>query len=315
MQTTEVSPVAVRAPAPPASLWRDALGNLLRNPSARVGLAMLGVLILVAILAPLITPYDPINWTDPDNHVRTPPCVHLLGCPADQPEHIFGLDSNGRDLFSRIVQATQVDLIIGLATVSLAIVVGTLLGALAGYVGGWVDNLVMRLMDVVLAFPSLVLAIALVSILRPLIVNGLSPLLPALFAIGFVAIPVYARIVRSSVLSIKEQDFISADHALGATGTRILFHRILPNSLTPLIVQGTLGIASAILDAAALGFLGLGQQPPNPEWGTMLGEEQNSVFNAPHLLVFPGLAIVVTVLAFNLLGDGLRDALDPRLNR
>src|SRR6478609_1348890 len=171
MQTTEVTPVAVRAPAPPASLWRDALGNLLRNPSARVGLAMLGLLVLVAILAPLITPYDPINWTDPDNHVRTPPCVHLLGCPADQPEHIFGLDSNGRDLFSRIVQATQVDLLIGLATVTFAIVVGTLLGALAGYVGGWVDNLVMRLMDVVLAFPSLVLAIALVSILRPLIVS------------------------------------------------------------------------------------------------------------------------------------------------
>jgi ABC-type dipeptide/oligopeptide/nickel transport system permease subunit len=173
----------------------------------------------------------------------------------------------------------------------------------------------MRLMDVLLAFPSLLLAIALVAVLRPLIVTGLSPLFPALFAIGFVSIPVYARLVRSSVLAVKEQDFIAADRALGVPRTRILFHRILPNSLTPVIVAGTLGIAGAILDAAALGFLGLGQQPPYPEWGTMLGNERNSVFSAPHLLIFPGIAIMLTVLAFNLLGDGLRDALDPRLNR
>jgi peptide/nickel transport system permease protein len=316
MQTTEVKPaVSERAPAPLASLWRDAFGNLLRNRSAQIGLVMLSILLLVAVLAPIIAPYDPVNWTDPNNTVRTGPCIHLLGCSANQPEHIFGLDSNGRDLFSRILYATQVDLFIGLATVTFAIVVGTLLGAVAGYIGGWLENVIMRFMDVLLAFPSLLLAIALVAILRPLIVTGLSPLLPALFAIGFVAIPVYARIVRSSVLSIKEQDFVAADRALGASGGRILFHRILPNSLTPLIVQGTLGIASGILDAAALGFLGLGQQPPNPEWGTMLGDERSSVFNAPHLLIFPGLAIVVTVLAFNLLGDGLRDALDPRLNR
>jgi peptide/nickel transport system permease protein len=316
MQTTDVTPAIVEhAPAPAASLWRDALGNLLRNRSAQIGLAMLGILVLVAILAPLIAPFDPVGWTDPDNHVRSGPCVHLFGCPAAQPEHLFGLDSNGRDLFSRILYATRVDLFIGLATVTFGIIVGTLLGAVAGYIGGWLENLIMRLMDVLLAFPSLLLAIALVAILRPLIVTGLSPLLPALFAIGFVAIPVYARIVRSSVLSIKEQDFIAADRALGVGRPRILFHRILPNSLTPLIVQGTLGIASGILDAAALGFLGLGQQPPDPEWGTMLGDERSSVFNAPHLLIFPGLAIVVTVLAFNLLGDGLRDALDPRLNR
>jgi peptide/nickel transport system permease protein len=313
MQTTEVKPrVPERAIQPAASLWRDALGHLLRNHSAQIGLTILGLLVLVALFAPLIAPYDPVGWADPNNVVRTPPCVHLLGCPADQPEHFFGLDSNGRDLFSRVVFATQVDLLIGIVTVTFAIVVGTLLGSLAGYTGGWAGNVIMRLMDVLLAFPSLLLAIALVSILRPLIVSGLSPLLPALFAIGFVAIPVYARIVRSSVLSIKEQDFVAADRALGVSGRRILFHRILPNSLTPLIVQGTLGIATAILDAAALGFLGLGQQPPYPEWGSMLGQEQDSVFNAPHLLIFPGLAIVVTVLAFNLLGDGLRDALDPR---
>jgi ABC-type dipeptide/oligopeptide/nickel transport system permease subunit len=173
----------------------------------------------------------------------------------------------------------------------------------------------MRFMDILLAFPSLLLAIALVSVLRPFILNGLNPLLPALFAIGFVAIPVYARIVRSSVLSIKEQDYVLADRALGVPPMRTLMRTVLPNALTPLIVQGTLGIATAILDAAALGFLGLGAQPPQPEWGSMLGSEPNSIFNAPFLLIFPGLAIMITVLSFNLLGDGLRDALDPRLNR
>jgi ABC-type dipeptide/oligopeptide/nickel transport system permease subunit len=247
--------------------------------------------------------------------VRATPCIHLFGCPSNEPQHIFGLDGNGRDLFSRVVHATRVSLFIGVATVTFAIVVGTLIGALSGYIGGWLDNVLMRLMDVLLAFPSLLLAIALVAVLRPLIVQGLSPLLPALFAIGFVGIPIYARIVRASVLSIRELDYVTADKALGVPARRTLFRTILPNALTPLIVQGTLGIASGILDAAALGFLGLGQQPPHPEWGTMLGVERNSVFNAPHLLIFPGLAIMVTVLAFNLLGDGLRDALDPRLNR
>jgi ABC-type dipeptide/oligopeptide/nickel transport system permease subunit len=301
----------------PRSLGRDALRHLLRNRSAQVGMTMLGFLLLVAIFAPVIAPYDPIDFSDPNNKVRSGPCIHLFGCPTAQPEHIFGLDGNGRDLFSRVVYGAQVSLFIGVSTVTFAVVVGTLIGAVSGFLGGWVDNIVMRFMDVLLAFPSLLLAIALVAVLRPLILEGprLSPLLPALFAIGFVAIPVYARIVRSSVLSIKEQDYVLADRAIGVSPSRTLFRTVLPNSLTPLIVQGTLGIASAILDAAALGFLGLGQQPPNPEWGTMLGVERNSVFNAPHLLIFPGLAIVITVLAFNLLGDGLRDALDPRLNR
>ena len=278
-------------------------------------MAVLGFLLFVAIFAPVIATHDPIEYRDPNNRVRTPPCIHLLGCPADQPQHLFGLDSNGRDLFSRVVYGTQVSLFVGVATVTLAIVVGTFLGSVSGFFGGWVENVTMRFMDVLLAFPSLLLAIAVVSVLRPLILTGLSPLLPALFAIGFVAIPVYARIVRSSVLSIKEQDYVLADQAIGVPPGRTLFRTVLPNALTPLMVQGTLDIASAILSAAALGFLGLGQQPPHPEWGTMLGTERNSVFNAPHLLLFPGLAIVITVLAFNLLGDGLRDALDPRLNR
>ena len=300
----------------PISLFRAVLKRLLRNRSAQAGLIILSILLLAAIFAPTIATHDPIDFTDPSNVIRTPPCVHIFGCPADQPEYIFGLDGNGRDLFSRVVYATQVSLFIGLSTVTFAIVIGTLIGALAGYAGGWFDNIAMRLMDVLLAFPSLLLAIALVAILRPIILEGgVSPLIPALFAIGFVSIPVYARIVRASVISIKEQDFVAADRALGVSPLRLLFHRILPNALTPLIVQATLGIATGILDAAALGFLGLGQQPPYPEWGTMLGVERNSVFNAPHLLIFPGLAIMITVLSFNLLGDGLRDALDPRLYR
>jgi ABC-type dipeptide/oligopeptide/nickel transport system permease subunit len=280
-------------------------------------MVLLGFLLLVAIFAPLIATHDPITWSDPDNKVRTPPCIHLFGCPETQPEHYFGLDGNGRDLFSRVVYGTRISLFIGIATVTFAVIAGTILGAVSGFMGGWLDNSIMRLMDVLLAFPSLLLAIALVAVLRPLILEGprISPLLPALFAIGFVAIPVYARIVRSSVLSIKEQDFVLADRAIGVSSSRTLYRTVLPNSLTPLTVSATLGIAAAILDAAALGFLGLGQPPPQPEWGTMLGAERNSVFSAPHLLIFPGAAIVITVLAFNLLGDGIRDALDPRLNR
>ena len=317
MSSIDAAPTVVAADLEkPSSLSREVLRRLLRNRSAQAGLVILALLLLIAIFAPVIAPHDPIDFTDPGNAIRTPPCVHLFGCPADQPEYIFGLDGNGRDLLSRVIYATQVSLFIGISTVTFAIVIGTLIGALSGYAGGWFDNIAMRLMDVLLAFPSLLLAIALVAILRPIILaGGVSPLIPALFAIGFVSIPVYARIVRASVISIKEQDFVSADRALGVSSARLLFHRILPNALTPLIVQGTLGIATGILDAAALGFLGLGQQPPYPEWGTMLGVERNSVFNAPHLLIFPGLAIMITVLSFNLLGDGLRDALDPRLYR
>jgi ABC-type dipeptide/oligopeptide/nickel transport system permease subunit len=317
MQTADAMPAETsKEISAPSSLTRDILIRLLHNRSAQAGLVILSLLLIVAIFAQVIATHDPLDFTDPTNAVRTPPCIHLLGCPADQPQYLFGLDSNGRDLFSRIVYASRVSLFIGISTVTFAIVVGTLIGALAGYIGGWFDNIIMRVMDVLLAFPSLLLAIALVAIVRPLILSGnVSPLIPALFAIGFVSIPVYARIVRASVISIKEQDFVSADRALGVSPTRLLFHRILPNALTPLLVQGTLGIATGILDAAALGFLGLGQQPPYPEWGTMLGIERNSVFSAPHLLIFPGVAIMITVLAFNLLGDGLRDALDPRLYR
>ncbi len=300
---------------PPSSLWRDALRHLFRKRSAIVGLAILGVLVLVAVFHPLLATHDPsIPMLDIPEEVaagvrkRTPPCIHLLGCSEEQPQHLLGLDGNVRDFYSRMLYGSKWSLIIGFTTVTFAIVVGTLLGAVAGYMGGWLDNVIMRLMDVLLAFPSLILAIAIVTVLGPGLVN-------ALLAIGIVSIPVYARIIRASVLSVKETDYVEADRALGVGTARLLFHRILPNALTPLIVQGTLGIATAILDAAALSFLGLGAQPPMPEWGSMLGAERNQVFSAPHLVFFPGIAIMLTVLSFNLLGDGLRDALDPRLNR
>ena len=283
---------------------QNALRRLFRHRSAQVGMAILGFLVLVAIFAPVLAPYDPIK---PIRTVkrRSPPCIHLLGCPADQEEHYFGIDGNQRDLFSRVIYGSRLSLEIGIATVSFAIVIGVTLGAVAGYAGGWTDNIIMRIMDVLLAFPSLLLSIAIVAVLGAGLIN-------ALLAIAFVSIPVYARIVRASVLQVKEQDYVAASRALGSSPLGILIGHVLPNALTPLIVQATLGIASAILDAAALSFLGLGAPPPTAEWGLMLGEERNSVFNAPHLVFIPGVAIMLTVLAFNLLGDGLRDALDPR---
>lgn len=290
------------------SLWRLTFRRLFRQRSAVVGLVLLILLLFSAAFAPLIAPYNPekplIGVEDVKK--RQGPCIHLLGCSADQPQHIMGIDGNFRDVFSRIIYGTRVSLYVGLLTVSFAVITGTLLGAVAGFLGGWIDNVIMRILDVVLAFPFLLLAIAIVSVLGPGLTN-------AMLAIAIISIPIYARVTRASVLSVRQMDFIEASRALGASNWRILFGRILPNSLPPLIVVATLGIATAILDTAALSFIGLGAQPPTPEWGSMLAIERNQVFSAPHLVFFPGLAIMVTVLAFNLLGDGLRDALDPRL--
>ena len=290
------------------SLWQITWRRLFRRKSAIVGMVILGVLVFVALTAQWIAPYSPTQVLLGKESVksRQDPCIHLLGCPANEPQHIMGIDGNIRDEFSRLLYGARLSLMIGFSTVTFAIIIGTVLGALGGYFGGWIDNLIMRVMDVLLAFPSLLLAIAIVTVLGPGLQN-------ALLAIGIVSIPAYARVVRASVLSVREMDYVSATRALGGNTTQILFRRILPNALTPLIVQGTLGIATAILDAAALSFLGLGAQPPTPEWGSMLGAERNQVFTAPHLVFYPGFAIMLTVLSFNLLGDGLRDALDPRL--
>ena len=275
-------------------LFLDAWRRLLRDKLAIAGMILILMFVIAAIFAPAIAPYSPIEQNLLQR--RQPPSS----------QYWMGLDEVGRDVFSRLIFGARTSLQVGVLSVGLAIIVGSILGAVSGYLGGWTDQVIMRFMDILLAFPGLLLAIAVVSILGPGLMN-------MLYAIGFVSIPVYARIMRASVLSVREQDFVMAAHAVGVPEDRMLLRQILPNCLTPIIVAGTLGIATAILDAAGLSFLGLGAQPPTPEWGTMLGEGRGSVFTAPHIVVFPGLAIMLNVLGFNLLGDGLRDALDPRL--
>jgi peptide/nickel transport system permease protein len=292
-------------------LWRDTLRNILRQRNARAGLAILVFLAFVALFADQIATYKPndvLNNVVAGSKKSSPPCIHLLGCPADKPEFLMGTDPIVRDEFSRVVHGARVSLVVGFATVGFAILLGGLIGLVAGFGGGWVDNILMRLMDVLLVFPSLLLAVAIVSALGHSLLN-------AQIAIGIVAIPIYARIVRASVLAVKENDYVTASRALGASAAHLLFQRILPNAITPLVVAGTLGIATAVLDVAALSFLGLGAEPPLAEWGSMIGLDSGKLFTAPHLVFFPGFALALTVFGFNLLGDGLRDALDPRLNR
>ncbi len=291
------------------SLWRLTLRRLFRQRSAIVGMTMLGFILVAAIFAPFLAPYgeeDVLIGVEEGIKRRQAPCIHLLGCSEEQPQHIMGLDGNVRDVYSRILYGARVSLRVGIQPVTVSILFGVSLGAIAGYVGGWADNLIMRTMDIILAFPFLLLAIAIVFVLGP----GLSN---AMLAIAIVSIPGYARLTRSTVLTLREAEYVEASRALGASSIQLLFRRILPNALPALIVLATLGIATAILDTAALSFLGLGAQPPQAEWGTMLGSERNQLFSAPHLVIIPGIAISITVLAFNLLGDGLRDALDPRL--
>jgi len=278
----------VRTPA------RDAFRHLRHNPVAIAGAAILLFLLLLALLAPVLAPYDPNVQTLTDRNA--PPSA----------AHPMGLDALGRDLLSRVMYGARVSLFVGLFSVTGALIIGTLTGAVAGYAGGALDNVLMRIMDIMLAFPSLLLAIGVVAILGRGLMN-------ALYAIAFVSIPVYARIARASILSVKELDYVEAARAVGDSPSRLLLRVILPNSLTPLIVQATLGIGTAILEAASLSFIGLGAQAPQPEWGLMLAQHRNLVFTAPHTVFYPGLAIMLTVLGFNLLGDGLRDALDPRL--
>jgi ABC-type dipeptide/oligopeptide/nickel transport system permease subunit len=310
IELLEAQALEVALTEKPQSQWRLTMQRFRGRKSGMIGLGIVTFLILMAFFAPLLAPYDPnqVLIGKEDVGPRDPPCVHILGCDENTPQHIMGTDGNVRDEFSRVIFGARISLTLGFFTVTIALLVGSILGATAGYIGGWYDNVVMRIMDVILGFPSLLLAIAIVAVLGAGLQN-------ALIAIAIVSIPAYARVMRSQVLAIKESDYVAASIALGASPRQILVRRVIPNALTPLVVLATLGVATAILEAAGLSFLGLGAQPPNPEWGSMLASERNNIFTAPHLLFFPGLGIMITVLGFNLMGDGLRDALDPTLNR
>jgi peptide/nickel transport system permease protein/oligopeptide transport system permease protein len=264
------------------------------SSSAMIGLTMLAILIFSAVFAPLLAPYDPYESNMP-NALKPP-----------NASHVMGTDELGRDIFSRILYGARISLVVGIEAVTLALICGVILGAVAGFYGGKADTAIMGVMDIMLSFPSILLAIAFMTVLG----RGVEK---AVIAIGIVSIPQYARIVRGSVLSVKENVYIMAARAIGNSDRRLIFLHILPNVLAPIIVRATIGVSVAILEAAALGFLGLGVQPPTAEWGTMLGSGRQTIFNAPHIVTFPGVAITLTVMAFNLLGDGLRDVLDPRL--
>jgi peptide/nickel transport system permease protein len=276
--------------------WKEAWLSFCKNRLALVGLAIVIFFIAIAIFAPVIAPYS----FDKQNLVN-----RFLPPSSD---HWFGTDDFGRDIFSRVVYGARISLWVGFFSVLGSVIFGTLLGIIAGYYGRWVDGIISRIFDIMLAFPSILLAIAVVAILGPSLQN-------ALIAIAVINIPNFGRLVRSKVLSVKQEEYIMAAKAVGMKDSRILFRHILPNSISPVIVQATLAIATAIIEAAALGFLGMGAQPPTPEWGKMLSDSKNYIMQAPWTLFFPGMAIMLTVLGFNLMGDGLRDVLDPKMKQ
>ena len=273
---------------------RDLWKRLRRQPLALIGGGIVAIVIATGLLAPFLAPYDPVSQ---NLHSRLEP--PSLG-------HIFGTDDFGRDIFSRVIHGSLISIRIGVFTVFGASIIGTLLGLWSGYKGGWADVLIMRLVDIMLAFPSILLAIAIVAITGPGINN-------VIFAVSIVLIPQFARLVRSSVLAIKELPYVESEEAMGAGKFHILIYTILPNCITPLVVQATLSMGTAILDAAGLSFLGLGAQPPMPEWGAMLASGRSLILEAPWIMTFPGLSIFILVLSFNLFGDGLRDALDSKM--
>lgn len=280
------------------SQWGEVWRRLRKNKMAMVGLGILIILILLALFANVIADYDEIA-------IKQNTANRMKGSSLSNP---LGTDDLGRDIFARIIHGSRVSLMVGIVAVGIALLVGGSLGAIAGFYGGKIDNFIMRIMDVFLAIPSILLAIAIVSALGGSLLN-------LMIAIGISSIPQYARIVRASVLTVKDQEFIEAAKAVGASDTRIIIKHIIPNALAPVIVQGTLGVASAILSTAGLSFIGLGIPKPQPEWGAMLSDGRQFLRQAPHITTFPGLAIMITILALNLLGDGLRDSLDPRLKQ
>jgi peptide/nickel transport system permease protein len=300
MSVAELEAAELSLESPTGGLWSEAWYRLIRNPTAIGGAVLVLLFVIAAIFAPLIAPYGPLDQN-----------LSLLKAggipPGPSLHHLLGVDLLGRDVFTRILYGARFSLLIGVVSVTIGLAVGLVLGSVAGYIGGVLESVIMRCMDVMLAIPGLLFAIGIVALLGP----GLYQIM---VAIGVVNIPIFARLLRGSVLAQKENDFVLAARAVGVKRRVILFSHILPNSISPVIVQGTLAMATAIIDVAGLGFLGLGpQDPATPEWGTMLTDVNDYLQAAPFLAIIPGVAIVLSVLGFNLIGDGLREALDPKL--
>jgi peptide/nickel transport system permease protein len=282
----------------PSGLWNEAWRRLRHNPGAIIGFAIVATFATVAIFAPVIAPEDP----------RTGDLSRLGGscCPGPSAEHWFGVDQQGRDLFSRVIYGARYSLLIGVVSVAVGLSIGIVIGAIAGFFGGWIDSVLMRLMDIMLSIPGLLLAIGIVAALGPGVIQ-------IMIAVGVTQIPIFARLLRGSILAVRESDYVLAARSVGVKRRIVLTAHIIPNSLSPVIVQGTLALATAIIEVAGLGFLGLGPQDPStPEWGTMLTDTTRYLQTAPFLALIPGMAIVISVLGFNLIGDALREALDPR---
>ena len=292
---TEIKETAIDKSSEKNSLFREALFQLKGNKSALIGFVIIVGFILMAFLAPWLTPFEP-NSQD----------ISIRKAPPFVSSHILGTDDLGRDLLTRIIYGSRISLVIGTISVGISLTFGVLIGLISGFYGGWVDRIVMRLIDIMLAIPYVLLTIVIVALLGPSLVN-------AMIAIGVSQIPQYARVIRASVLAEKENDYITAERSLGASNSELMFKSILPNSIAPIFVQATLGVGDAILSSAALSFLGLGAQPPTSEWGLMIASSREFVTSAWWIVTFPGVAILLTVLGFNLLADGLRDVLDPRM--
>ena len=296
------APPTAAATATPPHPWRELWSDFAKNRGAVLGLAIIVAIVLLAMFADIVAPHSP-NLTNNAAFLRPP--VWQAGGGWTYP---LGTDAIGRDMLSRLIHGARLSLAIGIVVVALAIMAGIALGLISGFVGGVVDILIMRLMDILLTLPSLLLAIVVVAILGPGLMN-------AMLAVAVVLLPHYVRLTRAAVMAERGRDYVTAARVSGAGSLRLMLSEILPNCTAPLIVQASLGVSTAILDAAALGFLGLGAQPPSPEWGTMLADAREFVLRAWWVVTLPGLMILITVLAFNLVGDGLRDALDPKLKR
>ncbi|OLO42321.1 diguanylate cyclase [Alkalihalophilus pseudofirmus] len=293
LKTEQPKAVSQTLVNPKESKLKDFLSILMMNKAAMVGAIIIAFYILIAIFAPVLAPYDPFE-INLQNQLM-PPSI----------DHWMGTDDKGRDILSRILYGSRLSMGVGFAAVLFGAFFGIILGLIAGYYGKWVDSIIMRMMDVMLAFPGILLALAIIAALGPSLIN-------VTIAVGAFSVPLFARIVRGSTLEVKRLEYIDAIRSLGANDFTIIFKHVFPNILSPIIVQGTLRLATAILSAAGLSFLGLGAQPPSPEWGTMLSSGRDFLFSAPYVALFPGLAISILVLGFNIFGDGLRDALDPR---